>query len=154
MPLLPENRRTWWTLAALATCLLAALTARRLLTRWPDGQLLARGEFHQVAHKGSGQARLYRLRSGILELAIRDFRTGYIANLEVLLIASDDALNNEMVEHSQHAALGKILASASSWNATLPPGLNPYHFRAVTVWCPQYKVNFTTAPLRFVHGNK
>ncbi len=151
---MPESRRAWWTIAAVAACLLAALAARGLPTRWPDGQLLARGEFHQVAHKGSGEARLYRLRSGTLELAIRDFRTGYIPNLEVLLIASDDALNNEMVEHSQRAALGKIPASASSWNAKLPSGLDPHHFRAVTVWYPQYKVNFTTAPLRFVHRNK
>ena len=109
-----------------------------------------RGEFHQVAHKGSGEVRVYQLPDSTLELAIRDLQTGYVPDLEVLLVDSADAGNNEIVERSAHLMLGRIQSSTSAWKAKLPTAVDLNRFRAVTVWSPKYKVNLTTAPLRKV----
>src|SRR4051812_32925558 len=77
--------------AGSAVCLAMMITAHLLTRAWPHGHLLASGSFHQVMHKGSGEARIYRLSDASLLLAIRSFRTAYVPDLEVFLIANTDA---------------------------------------------------------------
>src|SRR3982750_454547 len=77
--------------AGSAVCLAMMITAHLLTRAWPHGHLLASGSFHQVTHKGSGEARIYRLSDASLLLAIRSFRTAYVPDLEVLLVANTDA---------------------------------------------------------------
>src|SRR3954464_5566985 len=86
-------------------------------------------------------------------LAIRSFRTAYVPDLEVLLVANTDAPNNATVLQSRRVHLGRIAAAISTWSATLPPTLDLNLFRAVTIWSPKYWVNFTTAPLSLVEAS-
>src|SRR3954454_18656395 len=139
--------------AGSAICLAMMITAHLLTRAWPHGHLLASGSFHQVTHKGSGEARIYRLSDASLLLAIRSFRTAYVPDLEVLLVANTDAPNNATVLQSRRVHLGRIAAAISTWSATLPPTLDLNLFRAVTIWSPKYQVNFTTAPLSFVEAS-
>lgn len=109
---------------------------------------LASGRFHQVAHKGSGEATIYRLSSGKLELRLKDFQTYPGVDLEVRLIAAPDAFENETVEKSDFISLGLLANPASDQTYSLPDDIDLTRFGAVTIWSRKYRVNYTTAPLR------
>jgi len=115
----------------------------------PERELtaLASGRFHQVAHKGSGEAIIYRLSSGRLELRLKDFQTYPGVDLEVRLIAAADAFENETVEKSDFISLG-ALKGTDKQAYFLPDDIDLTRFGAVTIWSRKYRVNYTTAPLR------
>lgn len=109
---------------------------------------IASGQFHQVAHKGKGEAAVYRFSDGRLELRLNDFQTYPGADLEVRLIAAPDAFENETVEKSDFVSLGSLVTHKGDQNYSLPDGIDLTRFSAVTIWSRKYRVNFTTAPLR------
>ncbi len=110
-------------------------------------QVIASGRFHQVAHRGTGLANVWRLRDGKLVLRLSEFRTDHGRDLQVLLIAAPDALENETVANSERVSLGPLEGSAGDQSYPLPDDLDVHKFRAVTIWSSKYLVNFTTAPL-------
>lgn len=113
-----------------------------------SGTLLAWGRFHSVAHLGEGVAALYALDNGKTQLHLLDLRTTYRPDLQVLLISAPDAFDNDRVRAADIVVLGPLKAQTSDQVYDLPEDIDLGHYRAVTIWLPQYEVNFTTAPLR------
>jgi len=105
------------------------------------------GSFHPVAHAGSGMAQVYV--SGIsTELEFTsDFATQGGPNLEVWLVAADDAGDSGTVLGADHVGLGPLKSPTGGQTYAVPAGTDFSRFRSVTVWCVSAKVNFTTAPL-------
>lgn len=118
------NRRVIKTLAmTLAVLLLSA--ASWLVMKYRPGKpvkILAVGEFHPVAHKGS--------------------------DLQVCLVAAADCLENESVERAGFIALGPLRGAEGDQSFDVPIGIDLNRYRAVTIWSRKYRVNFTTAPLK------
>lgn len=132
-----------------AAIALAVLTAMRygLTSSQVRGKAIASGRFHQVAHRGTGLVTIYQLADKKLLLHLTEFRTGNGRDLQILLIAAPDAFENETVEKAEYVSLGKLQKSEGDQSYQLPDDLDLNKYRAVTIWSPRYRVNFTTAPL-------
>jgi len=48
--------------------------------------------------------------------------------------------------------VGKLKGNMGDQNYDLPEGVDLNKYRAVTIWCNRFSVNFATAPLGFPSG--
>jgi hypothetical protein len=109
--------------------------------------ILAMGEFHPVAHKGGGTAIIFQMPGGKRVLHLIDVRTGEANDLQVCLVAASDCRENETVERAGFVALGSFDRNEAGRRYEVPGTLDLDRYRAVTIWNPKHRVNFTTAPL-------
>jgi hypothetical protein len=110
-------------------------------------QVLASGSFHAVAHKGMGQATIYQLADGKRLLRFTNFETSNGPDVHVYLVASKDASDNETVKQAGFVELGALKGNVGDQNYELASDLDLGKYRAVTIWCKRFSVNFATAPL-------
>lgn len=108
---------------------------------------LASGQFHKVAHDGMGQATVYQLADGKRVLRLTNFETSNGPQLELYLVAANDATDSEMVKKAGYVSLGPLKGNKGDQNDDVPVDLDLNKYKAVTVWCARFNVNFTTAPL-------
>ncbi len=109
--------------------------------------VLSEGHFHDVAHEGRGVAKIYRLSGGERVLRFMNFKTLNGPALYVYLFAANDAHDNETVERAGFVSLGPLKGNVSDQNYNVPWDLDLTKYRAVSIWCRRFGVNFTTAPL-------
>jgi hypothetical protein len=65
----------------------------------------------------------------------------------VYLVAASDATDNETVTNSGFVELGRLKGNEGDQNYDVPENLDLSRYRAVTIWCRRFSVNFATAPL-------
>ena len=111
-----------------------------------DMSLLA-GQFHSVAHETHGQATIHRLGDGRVILRLADFSTSNGPDVRVYLVAAPDAADNATVTKAGFVELGKLKGTDGDQNYDVPSDLDLTKYRAVTIWCRRFSVNFATAPL-------
>lgn len=116
--------------------------------------ILAQGSFHGVAHYGKGKATLYRLADGRPVLRLSDFETSNGPALYVYLIASEDARDSASIQDVDFIDLGKLKGNLGDQNYELPADIDLTPYRAVTIWCRRFRVNFATAPLALTPSAK
>src|SRR6516162_6298513 len=109
-------------------------------------QVLASGNFHAVAHKGVGQATIYQL-GGKRVLRFTNFETSNGPDVHVYLIATKDASDSETVKQSGFVEVGALKGNVGDQNYEISSDLDLNKYRAVTIWCKRFGVNFATAPL-------
>src|SRR5882762_7544554 len=85
----------------------------------PERVLLA-GDFHSVAHKGTGQAQVVALSDGRRMLRLLDVKTYPAPELEVCLVGAPDAEDNDTVLQSGLVCLGSYNARIGYAAYTLP----------------------------------
>ena len=110
-------------------------------------QVLASGAFHGVAHKGAGQATIYQLSGGKRLLRFTNFETSNGPDVRVYLVATKDASDSETVKHAGFVELGALKGNIGDQNYEFASDLDLTKYRAVTIWCKRFSVNFATAPL-------
>ena len=128
----------------LITLMAFALTA---VAQTASPEPLAAGSFHGVAHKTSGTATIYKLAGGKRALRLTDFETSNGPDVQVYLVAATDAKDNETVTKAGFVHLGALKGNKGNQNYDLPADLDLNKYRAVTIWCRRFGVNFGTAPL-------
>ena len=109
--------------------------------------ILASGTFHSVAHDGSGNASIYQLSDGKRILRFTDFKTSNGPDVHVYLVATKDASDSETVKQAGFVEVGALKGNIGDQNYELPSDLDLNKYRAVTIWCKRFGVNFATAPL-------
>jgi hypothetical protein len=109
--------------------------------------VLVTGEFHSVAHATMGQATIHRLADGKRIVRFTEFETSNGPDVRVYLVAADDASDNETVTREGFIDLGALKGTQGNQNYDIPDHLDLEKYRAVTVWCRRFGVNFATAPL-------
>jgi hypothetical protein len=67
--------------------------------------------------------------------------------VHVYLVAASDATDDETVKKAGFLDLGSIKGNIGDQNYDLPIDVDLNKYRAVTVWCKRFSVNFATAPL-------
>jgi Electron transfer DM13 len=110
-------------------------------------QILASGNFHDVAHKGVGQATIYQLADGKRVLRFTKFETSNGPDVHVYLVATKDASDSETVKQADFVEVGALKGNIGDQNYELASDLDLNKYRAVTIWCKRFGVNFATAPL-------
>jgi hypothetical protein len=108
---------------------------------------LASGKFHSVAHETSGTAAIFELADGTRVLRFTNFKTSNGPDVHVYLVAVDDSNDSESVRNAAFVDLGVIKGNIGDQNYTFGSDLDLSEYRAVSVWCKRFSVNFGTAPL-------
>jgi hypothetical protein len=109
---------------------------------------LLSGSFHDGAHETKGMATIYRLADGRRILRLSDFTTSNGPDVRVYLVAAPDATDSETVNSAGHFELGKLKGNVGDQIYDVRAGVDLDKYRAVTIWCARFGVNFGTAPLK------
>jgi len=112
-----------------------------------EPKLLAMGSFHSVAHETSGNASILRTDDGKNVLRLTNFTTSNGPDVQVYLVAANDANDNDTVTKSGFIHVGALKGNIGDQNYELPDGVDLGKYKAVTIWCRRFGVNFGTAPL-------
>lgn len=110
-------------------------------------QTIESGVFYGIAHPTEGTATVYRMGDGALMLRFTNFRTSNGPNVHVYLVAADDA-KDETALHASFIDLGPIKGNIGDQNYDLGTRVDLSKYRAVSIWCKRFSVNFGVAPLK------
>jgi Electron transfer DM13 len=110
-------------------------------------QTLESGSFHSILHPTQGTATIYRLGDGSRVLRFTNFSTSNGPDVHVYMVAANDANDAATVLHAGFIDLGLIKGNVGDQNYTLGSDVDLSKYRAVSVWCKRFSVNFGTAPL-------
>lgn len=108
---------------------------------------LASGKFHSGAHETKGTATVFQLADGKKTLRLTDFATSNGPDVHVYLVAADDAKDDDTVTKAGFIDVGSLKGNIGDQNYELPADTDLAKYRAVTIWCKRFSVNFGTAPL-------
>jgi hypothetical protein len=81
-------------------------------------------------------------------LRFTNFDTSNGPDVHVYMVASDDAKDAATVARAGFVDLGVIKGNVGDQNYTLPSDLDLAKYRAVSVWCKRFSVNFGAAALK------
>lgn len=113
-----------------------------------EGEVVTSGDFHDVAHAVTGKARVVEGPGGELELQLVDFRVDNGPDLEMWVVALDDATDDDSVKTAERLVLGPLKGNVGDQKYALPADFDADKHKAVVVWCERFGVNFATAPLK------
>src|SRR5689334_4474909 len=108
---------------------------------------LASGQFHSGAHETKGMATVFQLANNKKTLRLTNFQTSNGPDVHVYLVAAPDAKDNDTVTNAEFVDLGSLKGNIGDQNYELPANADLTKYRAVTIWCKRFSVNFGTAPL-------
>ena len=108
---------------------------------------LAAGEFHAGAHETRGTAAIFKLSDGKRTLRLTNFETSNGPDVHVYLVAAADVKDNDTVKKAGFVELGSLKGNIGDQNYDIPANVDLAKYRAVTIWCARFAVNFGTAPL-------
>src|SRR5579863_5264652 len=111
-------------------------------------QPLVSGQFYSILHPTEGTATIYQMGDGTRVLRFTSFSTSNGPDVHVYLVAADDAKDIATVEKAGFVDLGVIKGNIGDQNYTLARDLDLTKYRAVSIWCKRFSVNFGAAALR------
>lgn len=110
-------------------------------------QILASGQFYSILHPTAGTATVYGMGDGSRVLRFTNFTTSNGPDVHVYMVAADDAKDSASVLRAGFIDLGTIKGNMGDQNYTLDPDVELSKYRAVSVWCKRFSVNFGAARL-------
>jgi len=78
---------------------------------------------------------------------LTEFETSNGPDVQVYLVATNDATDNETVTTAGSIHLGALKGSVGDQNYEVSADVDLTRYQAVTIWCRRFGVNFGTAPL-------
>jgi Electron transfer DM13 len=111
-------------------------------------QPLEYGQFYGILHPTAGTATIYQMGDGTRLLRFTGFRTSNGPDVHVYMVAADDAKDAAAVRQAGFVDLGVIKGNIGDQNYKLATSLDLAKYRAVSIWCKRFSVNFGAAALR------
>jgi len=111
-------------------------------------QPLVSGRFYGILHPTEGTATVYQIGDGTRVLRLTDFRTSNGPDVHVYMVAADDAKDVATVQQAEFVDLGVLKGNIGDQNYKLGTDLDLSKYRAVSIWCKRFSVNFGAAALR------
>ena len=111
-------------------------------------QLLESGQFYSILHPTQGVATVYQLADGSRILRLTNFNTSNGPDVHVYMVASDDAKDAAIVQQAGFIDLGVLKGNIGDQNYQLVSDADLSKYRAVSIWCKRFSVNFGAAPLK------
>jgi pyruvate/2-oxoglutarate dehydrogenase complex dihydrolipoamide dehydrogenase (E3) component len=115
-------------------------------------QLLESGHFYSILHPTQGIATIYQLADGSRIPRLTNFTTSNGPDVQVYMVASDDAKDVATVQQAGFIDLGVLKGNIGDQNYQLVSGVDLAKYRAVSIWCKRFIVNFGAAPLKTNFG--
>jgi len=109
--------------------------------------ILVSGDFHSNAHQTGGRATIYQLADGRRVLRLSGFSTSNGPDVRVYLVAAADVNDNDAADRDGFVDLGSLKGNVGDQNYILPVDVDLRRYRAVSIWCRRFSVNFGAAPL-------
>lgn len=109
---------------------------------------LVSGQFYSILHPTSGTATIYQIGDGARILRLTNFTTSNGPDVHVYMVAADDARDAASVKRAGFIDLGVIKGNVGDQNYALNSDLDLAKYRAVSIWCKRFSVNFGAAALR------
>lgn len=116
------------------------------------GEALLGGAFHGVAHGAMGKVSVIRRPDGARVLELTEFETSNGPDLHLYLVAARDVTDSAGVTAAGFVSLGALKGNVGNQAYAVPADVDLERFRAVTVWCRRFGVNFATAPLEVLQA--
>jgi Electron transfer DM13 len=113
-----------------------------------SAQPVESGQFYSILHPTEGTATIYQMGGGSRILRLTSFRTSNGPDVHVYMVAAEDAKDAATVEKAGFVDLGVIKGNIGDQNYTLGSDLDLTKYRAVSIWCKRFSVNFGAAALR------
>lgn len=110
-------------------------------------QAVLSGNFYSILHPTQGTATIYQMPDGSRILRLTNFHTSNGPNVHIYLVAADDAKDNASVKNAGYIDLGYMKGNIGDQNYSLGSDVDLSKYRAVSVWCKRFAVNFGAAPL-------
>ena len=133
--------------AVTETPAMSAATESPAMSAASESRVVATGMFHDGSHETVGMATIREYPDGRRVLRLTGFHTSNGPDVQVLLVAANDAKDNETVTKSGFVHVGALKGNIGDQNYELPANVDLSKHRAVTIWCRRFGVNFGTAPL-------
>ena len=113
-------------------------------------ELLAAGRFRDVdaIHKGSGDAKVYRLPDGKLLVRLENLDVANGPDLYVWLAKHADPGTADDVTDGGYVDLGRLKGNKGNQNYEVPAGTDPAAYGSVVIWCKLFGVLFSPAALK------
>jgi|SRR5262249_24507400 len=111
-------------------------------------QAVESGRFYSILHPTEGTATIYQIGDKTRVIRFTNFSTSNGPDVHVYMVAADDAKDAAAVENAGFVDLGVIKGNIGDQNYTLADDLDLAKYRAVSIWCKRFSVNFGAAPLR------
>ena len=111
-------------------------------------QSLESGRFYSILHPTEGTATIYQMGDGTRVLRFTSFSTSNGPDVHVYMVAADDAKDIATVQKAGFVDLGVIKGNIGDQNYALASDLDLAKYRAVSIWCKRFSVNFGAAALR------
>ena len=111
---------------------------------------LAAGQFQDISprYDGAGTVGLFQADDGSFQLHLgSNFSVTPGPDLEVWLIDGAVPTSSGQVLEQSYISLGALTSSNGAQVYTLPDGADASDFDAVIIWCEDFSVLFTVAPL-------
>jgi hypothetical protein len=136
-------------LQKLAGITVLSLAATATATFAQSSTPIQTGVFHGQVHSTSGRASIYEGSDGKLTLRLTKFKTSNGPDVHVLLIAANDAQDNDnfLKNNVERIELGKLKGNEGDQNYDIPAGTELTKFHTVAIYCERFNANFGTAPL-------
>jgi hypothetical protein len=112
-----------------------------------DAVPLLAGNFHKGAHETRGTAAIHQLPGGKRVLRLTNFETSNGPDVRILLITASGATDNDTVKNSMPREIAPLKGNIGDQNYDIPDDVDLSRYKAVTIWCNRFNVNFGTAPL-------
>jgi hypothetical protein len=113
-----------------------------------SAQTLESGRFYSILHPTAGTATIFQMGDGTRFLRLTNFSTSNGPDVHVYMVAADDAKDVATVQQAGFVDLGVIKGNIGNQNYTLGSDLDLAKYRAVSIWCKRFSVNFGAAALR------
>ena len=113
-----------------------------------SSQPLESGRFYSILHPTEGTATIFQMGDGTRILRLTSFRTSNGPDVHVYMVAADDAKDIATVQHAGFIDLGVLKGNIGDQNYALSNDLDLTKYRAVSIWCKRFSVNFGAAALR------
>ena len=114
----------------------------------PSAQPLESGQFYSILHPTKGTATIFQMGDGSHVLRLTSFSTSNGPDVHVYMVAADDAKDVATVQQAGFIDLGVLKGNIGDQNYTLGSDLDLAKYRAVSIWCKRFSVNFGAAALR------
>jgi hypothetical protein len=119
-----------------------------------SAQPLESGRFYSILHPTEGTATVYQMGDGMRVLRLTSFSTSNGPDVHVYMVAAEDAKDVATVQKSGFVDLGVIKGNIGDQNYTLDGTLDLTKYRAVSIWCKRFSVNFGAAALRSAEASQ
>lgn len=109
---------------------------------------LESGSFYSILHPTAGTATIYQMNDGTRVLRLTSFTTSNGPDVHVYMVAAGDAKDAAAVQQAGFIDLGVLKGNIGDQNYQLGSDLDLAKYRAVSIWCKRFSVNFGAAALR------